>query len=225
MVTRVVLTALTLATLAASNVAAQRNSGRPRRPLEPGAPRIELSAMSGWMFGTSLEGSYNATSASIGAVGGVPYGAAIAFRMTATNLAEVSWTMLPSALEVTDRGLQPDTTVFDMAVHYVHFASVVEVRSGPMRPFGMGSLGVTIFHPENAAFDDAVRFSLGAGAGFKAYLGQAERIGLRGQVRGWITFVGASGGGIICGGGGCAGTWSGYGLLQADFTGGVFLAF
>lgn len=224
--TRVCLTATCMLVLLTTAAAGQRSRSREPSGYEDGpTSRYELTGWAGYMFGTGMDGVYNGTSATIHAVGGVPFGAAAAFRLTPSTLGELSWTMLPSSLEIRHRLGQPDTAVFDMAVHYVHFASMKEVRSGPMRPFGMGSVGITIFDPATNAFSSQVRFSLGAGAGFKAYMGAAQRLGFRGQGRVFLTFVGSSGGGIVCGGGGCAGSWSGDALFQADFTAGLFLAF
>jgi hypothetical protein len=52
-----------------------------------------------------------------------------------------------------------------------------------------------------------------------------KSIGVRANLRGWITLVGASGGGMFCGGGGCSVSYGGSAIFQGDVSGGLFLAF
>ena len=53
----------------------------------------------------------------------------------------------------------------------------------------------------------------------------ALHIGVRAQLRGWITLVGGGGGGMWCGGGGCSVSYGGSAIFQGDVSGGLFVAF
>lgn len=206
---------------------AQRRGVRsPSAAAGPLDERIQLSAWGGWQFGGGMSNIYvdpQSPNVDLSTPADVNFGAALMFRAQRDKLVGLVWNQQQTLVKVTNRGLFPDSTLFDMTVHYVHLGAEVERGTDRVRGFGMGSLGLTIFDPESDRYGSSTRFSLGAGLGAKAYA--SERMGIRAQLRGWMTLVGAGGGGMWCGPGGCSVSVGAYGYFQGDVSGGLFLTF
>jgi hypothetical protein len=191
--------------------------------------RIELAAWGGWQFGGTASGYYNGyydgSDAQLHLNADVNWGASLGFRVQRNSVVEILWNQQTTELQLQDRAdFQPDTTLFPITLHYIHIGSQVErPMGGTTRVFGTGSLGVTVLDPESQLYGSETRFSIGFGGGFKSYMNRS--LGVRGQVRGWVTLVGGGGGGMWCGGGGCSASYSGTAIFQGDVSGGLFLAF
>jgi hypothetical protein len=205
--------------------AAQRRGYGGQGTASPLDTRIEMAAWGGWQFGGTATGYYGvgANYAQLHLNADVNWGAALGFRIKPTALVEFVWNQQTTELILQDRNLLPDSSLFPVTLHYFHLASQVERPMGKTRVFGTGSLGVTVFDPESERYGSETRFSFGFGGGFKSYM--TKSIGVRANLRGWITLVGASGGGMFCGGGGCSVSYGGSAIFQGDVSGGLFLAF
>lgn len=114
--------------------------------------------------------------------------------------------------------------LFDMNTHYFQVGALYEVKKGSNQkayPYGLLTLGATMFHPQDPKLSDEWFFSVSLGGGGKINL--SKSVGLRLQARLLLPLV-LSGGGLWCGTGGCGvgvGTWAN--LVQFDFTAGVFI--
>jgi hypothetical protein len=73
-----------------------------------------------------------------------------------------------------------------------------------------------------AGYDSATKFGAGVGLGVKSYF--SKNIGLRLEARGFWTLVQGEGG-VACVNGDCLFAFSGSGLWQGDFSGGLIIAF
>jgi hypothetical protein len=125
-----------------------------------------------------------------------------------------------------DVTLRPYTGISEdlgaMTTHYIQVGGAKEMKDGPVRPFGMGSLGLTIFDPEDTKYDSDTRFSFAMGGGIKLY-SKSERIGFRLQGRFIFNFL--SGGIAVGCGSGCAGGVTGTALVQFEPSAGLVIAF
>lgn len=209
-------------------LAAQRRGYGGGGTTSPLDTRIELSAWGGWQFGGTATGYYGTgydDYAQLHTNADVNWGAALGFRVQRNGVVEILWNQQTTELVLQDRGsFLPDTTLFPITLHYIHLGSQIErPMGGNTRLFGTGSLGVTVFDPESQRYGSETRFSMGFGGGFKSYMSRS--LGVRGQLRGWVTLVGGGGGGMWCGGSGCSVAYGGSAIFQGDVSGGLFLAF
>jgi hypothetical protein len=151
------------------------------------------------------------------------YGAGISFEVERGLQAELFWIGQQTPMELKSySGLtQP---LFDVGIHYFQAGAVYEFRQTRAQkafPFTSFSLGATLFSPTDSNFSEEWRFSITFGGGGKFYI--SDRVGLRLQAR-MLLPLNFSGGGMWCGSGGCSvGVSSWATLLQADFTGGIFV--
>lgn len=151
------------------------------------------------------------------------YGAGISFEVERGVQAEVFWIGQQTPMEIKRyNGLTEP--LFDVGIHYFQAGAVYEFRSTRKQkafPFTSFSLGATLFSPIDSDFSEEWRFSITFGGGGKFYL--SDNVGLRLQARLLLPFNFNSVG-MWCGSGGCsAGVSSWATLLQADFTGGIFV--
>ncbi len=122
-------------------------------------------------------------------------------------------------LKLTDRVTGVQATLFDMAVEYFQVGGLYEAkRDGRVKAFGLGSLGVTHYNPQESGRSSEWRFSGGFGAGAKSFV--SERVAIRTEARLMFTLINASGG-IFCGGGGCLTNVQGTGVVQLLLTAGL----
>ncbi len=123
-------------------------------------------------------------------------------------------------LKLTDRlsGLQ--TTVFDMAVEYFQVGGLYEAtRSGPVKAFGLGSLGVTHYNPQESGRSSEWRFSGGFGVGAKSFF--SERVAIRTEARLMFTLINSAGSIFCSSGSGCLTNVQGTGVAQLLLTAGL----
>lgn len=151
------------------------------------------------------------------------YGAGISFEVERGVQAEVFWIGQQTPMELKSyTGLtQP---LFDVGIHYFQAGAVYEFRQTRAQkafPFTSFSLGATLFSPVDSDFSEEWRFSITFGGGGKFYI--SDRVGLRLQAR-LLLPINFNSVGMWCGSGGCSvGVSSWATLIQADFTGGIFI--
>jgi len=117
----------------------------------------------------------------------------------------------------------PTRVQFDLAIEYFQFGGTVEFGESAFRPNFALTVGATRFHPAPTEINDAWRFSVGFGGGFKQYL--TDRMGVRVDGRVWPTFVNPDGGFLCSLPGGCVVSIQADFLTQAHVTAGIFVAF
>lgn len=151
------------------------------------------------------------------------YGAGISFEVERGVQAEVFWIGQQTPMELKRyNGLTEP--LFDVGIHYFQAGAVYEFRQTRAQkafPFTSFSLGATLFSPVDSDFSEEWRFSITFGGGGKFYI--SDRVGLRLQAR-MLLPLNFNSVGMWCGSGGCSvgvGSWAT--LIQADFTGGIFV--
>lgn len=120
----------------------------------------------------------------------------------------------------------PDGAV-DVAVEYLHFGGTAPINDeGRVHSYVVGGIGATRLSPAGAGLDDAVEFSASLGVGLRMPL--SERVALRLEARGYLTFV-DSDTSIFCevefGEGGCAFVTKGSSLFQAELSAAIAFGF
>lgn len=131
---------------------------------------------------------------------------------------ELVWNRQDTRIDVENQ-----TGNFPLAIDYFHVGATYS-------PSGSGGFvvvtaGATYFDPGDG-FDSATKFSVAAGGGIRKMF--TERLGLRVEGRGYLTFAGGSSS-IYCSGGGgganCLFAWSGDVIAQAEIDLGLIVAF
>jgi opacity protein-like surface antigen len=83
------------------------------------------------------------------------------------------------------------TPLFDLDIDYIHIGGTALMGEGKLKPFVVGTLGVTYMSPKGEGLDSATKFSLSLGGGAKILL--TDHIGLRLEGRWFGTFFDGSG--------------------------------
>ena len=187
----------------------------------PGTP--ELSGSWGWMWGGSADsrvGRFRLDSTmNVGGVISVPVGH--------LNWTELQYTWQGTAMTLD--GLGPFRSLTDMNVHHVQVVGLRAIQDGPVMPYVIGGIGTTVFDPAAGFVDiEGARYSLATswklsfvvGAGVKVWLGEAERVGLRLQIRTLPSLYNSSTG-VWVGGGGASVSVSGSAIWQFDVSAGL----
>jgi hypothetical protein len=218
------LAALAIAGLAATIVPQQASAQTSRPP-------IEFSATYGSMWGGNIE----TTLGKLRTATGGALGLALDVPMQPGMWIEASYTRQDGALDWDPRG-GTKVKLTDMSVNHWHLGTVralVPPSRGGVMPYVTGSLGATYMSPssqtveignETYNIDSTTKFSIAFGLGFKAYVGQAQKIGLRGSFKVFSTLY-DSGGGVFFGPGGVQLGVSGSGIWQYEAAGGITVKF
>jgi len=181
--------------------------------------RFEISPFVGYQFG----GKLGVQAGTLSIKDAMNYGVALDVYIRPGVQVELAYIRQDTELLLRDILTGQKSSLFDMAVEHYQIGGLYEVRPGRVRPYGLLTAGLTHFKPKPNNRSSEWRFSFGFGGGVKASV--TERIGFRFQGRLLFPYFGA-GGGLWCSApGGCFVSLNGRLVVQADFTGGIFLAF
>lgn len=178
----------------------------------------EVTVFSGYRLGGHLKDDASGETLKLGEAGS--YGVIVDVPYNADGQLEVLWshsgeTLKPQALFAGAPRLAVD-------VDYFHVGGIHTLEGDRVKPFVVGTLGVTRMDPHRSGLDAATEFSLGLGGGAKWRL--TRHLGLRFEARGYMTLL-DSNGALFCGGNGCIARISGSGFGQFELSAGVFVAF
>lgn len=154
----IVIVAIVLLTPAPA--AAQGGYPRGLRPAQS-EPRFELSPFVNYQWGGHLDVSYVSGFGTIDMEDTEAFGAALDVAVRPGAKAELYYSYQPTTMRFrSSSGVQE--TVFDMGVHYMHMGGIYEMdRGSAARPFGLFSLGTTLFDPQGATpYGSEWRFSM-----------------------------------------------------------------
>jgi hypothetical protein len=211
-----------LTTFTAQEALAQRPGG--------GRPPIEFSTTYGSMWGGNIGGYYGKLRTGTGG----SWGFALDVPIQPGMWLEASYIRQDGSLDWDPKGAAK-TTLSDVSVNVWQLGTIRGFGrpGGAVMPYLQGSLGLTYFSPsestvvidnESYAIDSITKFSMTFGAGFKAYFGQAQKIGLRGTFKVISTLYDA-GGGIFFGPGGVDVGIAGSAIWQYEVAGGLTVKF
>ena len=191
------------------------------------AAPIEVSVTYGSMWG----GNVGTRLGKLRLGTGASYGFAVDIPLQPTMAVELSYTRQDGSLDYDSSGRI--TTLTDMSVNYWQIGAVKGMVMGKVRPFFTTGLGATYYSPkasevtiEEETFDVSsnTKFSLVIGAGFKAYFGKSEKIGLRASIKTFPTLYN-TGGGVWFGSGGASVGLTGDAIWQWEAAAGLTVKF
>ena len=151
----------------------------------------------------------------------VSYGFGVDVPVNRNMQAEISWSMSPSQATL-DMYLGNSNQLTDVYIHTFQAGALIEPnKQQKARPFGLISLGASLFSPSDSKYSDKWLFSFALGAGLKVDL--SKKVGIRLQARlivptqfaGTSIWFGSGGGGVS------VGAYST--IAQGDFTGGLYI--
>lgn len=172
------------------------------------------------LAGYQLNGDVTVARGELSFDDGMSYGLGFDIPVDRYMQAEISWSMASSNVSL-DEYLGENIPISDLYIHTFQAGALVEPNKGKkVSPFGLFSLGATLFTPTEGNYDDEWRFSIALGGGVKVYL--SDKIGLRFQGRlmipmvfeGTSVYFGTGGGGVA------VGAYTAF--VEGDFSGGIF---
>lgn len=136
---------------------------------------------------------------------------------------EIMWSRQSTELDA--GGPLVSLPLFDIDIDYFHVGGVYNwgYEEDKIRPFVLGTLGVTLLSPEPSSLDSETNFSAGFGGGVKVFA--SDHVGFRFEGRGYLTFLDSTGSGIFCGPSGCLVGVSSDVLGQFEGRAGLIIAF
>ena len=220
--TLVAVLVLAAVTAGAAGDALAQRAGR----VPSSRPAIELSATYGSMWGGNVPTRYG----KLRTATGDSWGFALDYPLQPSTWVEIGYNRQSGALDW-DPSLGSKITLTDMSVNHWHLDGVRGFGrpDGAVMPYVVSGLGFTHYafdkdavsiDGEDYAIDSSTRFMLNFGVGFKAYVGQARRVGIRGSFRVFSTLYDA-GGGFYFGTGGASLGVGGSAIWQYEAAGGV----
>jgi len=197
-----------LATVSVAPAAAQFGQSEP--------PAVQFSGFAGYQFGGSIRS--NVLERKFSFKSGLNYGGTVDFRIGETWRFEVFYSRQGTELEGEGLG----ELGFDVTIERLMVGFQEEKGEGNVKYFGTILVGATRYSPAGSDLSSDTRFSAGLGLGVKSFF--SKNVGLRLEGHAFYTSV-EGGGGIFCGAGMCAFSYSGSGIWQGDLTAGLIIAF
>ncbi len=121
-----------------------------------------------------------------------------------------------------DSGLFTGNPLFDLDINYYHLGGTYGMDYGKIKPFLVGTLGVTHMVPQGPGLDALTKFSLSLGGGVKLFA--TDHIGFRFEGRWFGTLFNGSGS-VFCTTGTCAINVQGDLFSQFVTNAGIIIAF
>lgn len=151
--------------------------------------KVEISPYYGYRFGGEFESGddffFNNFGLEIN--DGSSYGLTVGFNVSSNSQIELLYSHQETSLLEDASFLDNGFPLFDLDVDYLHVGYLYEWKAGQVRPFIVGSLGITRFAPDTSVLDDDERFSVGLGGGVKVMF--SDNFGLRFELRGFSTLI------------------------------------
>ena len=155
------------------------------------APRFELTPFLGYQFG----GGYEFDGGKFEAQPGMGWGVTASFSVGRGGWVDLTYIRQDTKVDLDSRsGLIPSREdAADLDLNYFHIGGHREFGDpySKLKPYLGGALGAVLYSPSvgDTDFDDNWQFSFGFNGGFKYFMGQSQRVGLRFDMRGlwfWV---------------------------------------
>jgi len=184
----------------------------------------ELTPFLGFRFGGSVESLSSGESFNVSE--SASYGLVFDYPLSRETTVEFLWSLQDTEVDGS-RADGSGPSRFPLDIHYFHVGATYSPgEPRKKRGFVVITVGATHFNPEEGGFGSETRFSVAAGGGVKLKL--SERLGLRIEGRGYLTFVNGSSAVFCTGGGaggGCAFSFAGDAFVQGEIDVGLSIAF
>jgi hypothetical protein len=181
------------------------------------AQSVEVAPFGGYRFGGDL--FELAANRPLDLDGAPVFGAAVDIALSDGLWVEALFTRQQAHVDLSADGLRPGARVRASVDHWLA-GGRQDFDAGRVRPFVTGLVGLTRY---GANGDDEVRFAVSAGGGVTLYL--TRRLGVRFDGRVFTTFTNVDARAVACGNHTCLVGLNVSVVWQAEFNGGVVLAF
>jgi hypothetical protein len=180
------------------------------------AQSVQVAPFLGYRFGGDLFEEITATPLDID--GALSYGVVVDAFIDRDTSVTILYSHEEALIDVPQLDRPPHRT--RLSIDQWHAGGTQELQGGPVRPFLLGTLGLTRYY---GGGDSEIRFSLGAGGGVK--LMPSEHLGARFDGRVYATFVDGGATTGICTPGACVIGLDVSVVWQAEFTAGLIVSF
>ncbi len=153
------------------------------------AADFEITPFAGYTWGGEFQDSTTGTKLSVDEK--ASYGIMLDFKQTDDSQIELYLSRQATRLQAKQSNAFTSTPLFDLDIDYIHIGGTYGTDSGKVKPFIVGTLGVTHFVPKGEGLDSATKFSLSLGGGARIFF--TDRIGLRLEGRWFGTLFDGSG--------------------------------
>lgn len=193
-------------------------------PLPAIAEDFEITPFAGYTWGGEFTDSVTGTTLKVNETSN--YGVMVDINLVNINKDELSQVELYFSHQATqlktDNGTFTGSPLFDLDIDYYHLGGTYGMDLGKVKPFVVGTLGVTHMVPQGPGLDALTKFSLSLGGGVKLFA--TNRIGLRLEGRWFGTLFNGSGS-AFCTTGTCAINVQGDLFSQFVANAGLIIAF
>jgi len=180
---------------------------------------VEIAPFIGHRFGGSFQDSTSAIGFEV--ADAASYGLLLDFDLEPNKQIEVYMSRQNTQLSTNDSLFTPNP-LFDLTIDYYHIGGLYMLPEGDrVRPFVMGSFGLTRMAPKPADLSVENRFSLSLGGGAKIFF--TKNLGMRFDVRGIYTALDSSTE-VFCSGG-CTIKLTSSGFVQTDISAALMMRF
>jgi hypothetical protein len=176
---------------------------------------IELTGLYGWQWGGTLHSDVGEVKISPSDAWGFEIDIPIPKGIQAVLLYQRQESRLDQENDITGN----HNSLFDMSVNYFQVGGIRGIHKGKIMPFGMFTLGATLFDPVGSEYESKWFFSINLGLGVKIY--NSEKFGMRVQVN-MLMPMKFSGGGVYFGTGGAGVGVTSDAIFQGFVGGGLF---
>jgi len=183
------------------------------------AADFEITPFAGYTWGGEFNDSLTGTKLTIDE--NTNYGIALDFKQADDSQIELYFSQQATKLKAKSSTFVGNP-LFDLDIDYIHIGGTYGDFTGKIKPFMVGTLGVTHMIPKGEGLDSLTKFSLSLGGGVKLFV--TDNIGLRLEGRWFGTFFDGSGE-AFCTNGACAIKVQGDVFSQFVANAGVVLAF
>jgi len=180
------------------------------------AQNVEIAPFAGYRFGGSLQNSVTSDSYTIDAA--FAYGGTLEIALSGQNRLSVLYSRQETQFDTLSANSVP------LTLQYFQVGGTRDMTSrGAARPFVTGALGIGIASFPGTNVGTETKFGMHAAIGVTTP--RTSRFVVRGEFRGYLTFVGDQAVAGSCGGQGCQIAFASGTLLQGEFAVGLGLRF
>ncbi len=183
------------------------------------AADFEITPFTGYTWGGQFNDSETGARLKVNET--ADYGVMVDINLDQQSQVELYFSHQATKLKA-DNGLFTGNPLFDLDINYYHLGGTYGMDYGKIKPFLVGTLGVTHMVPQGPGLDALTNFSLSLGGGVKLFA--TDHIGLRLEGRWFGTLFNGSGS-AFCTTGTCAINVQGDLFSQFVANAGIIIAF
>jgi hypothetical protein len=189
--------------------------------------RFEITPFAGYEWGGSFQTDAGGSvpAGEIHLPGSISYGVILSFLAHMGSAIELLYSRQDTDVEFVPIAGATSTLPGGFAMNYIQLGGRQEFgHSEKLRPFVSGSLGIGILDPKAEQLGSSTRFSWSVGGGAK-YMFASQKVGIRTDIKLWVTPVPSGDYGVWCGFYSCVATEGTAWVTQGQWTGGLVFAF